>query len=732
MPVMRNPFAVIGIVLFGLLSAVTPSIATAEIRLPGFYGDHMVLQQGMKQNLWGWAAPGEKVNVQLGNHSADAVTTELGQWRVELPALESSSAPIKFVVSGSNRIELADVLVGEVWLCSGQSNMEWTVASSTDAKAEIAAADYPLIRHLKVGRAPSPTPIDDIKADWQVCTPDTAGRFTAAGYFMARELVSELNVPVGLLNSSWGGTRVEPWTPPAGFASVPALSDITASVLGRTPGSESYDTTLQSHLEATKKWLGIAEAALDSGETLKPSPVYPAQLAPFTSHQDPTMLYNGMIHALVGFPIRGAIWYQGESNHAEGMLYTEKKKALIGGWRQLWGQGDFPFYFVQIAPYKYGTEDPAILARFWEAQQAVTKIPNTGMVVINDIATLNNIHPPNKQDVGQRLALLALKNDYGRSDVVAESPTVVAVEPAGKQLIVTFENTGKGLKSRDGSAPTHFEIIDAKSGGFQPADAKIDGDRVILSAESVSGPVAFRFAWHKLAEPNLCGSTGLPVGACRGGKVPEFVNTLPIDAEYKLACELDFTSLGNDVRYSTDHRDAIASFDRIAYLMELQSPGGPNQVVFVSMDAFTDDVHKIAVPTASSGAHFQQIVKSMDVLSNVPTVVNGVGIETGNLEFWSSNYGQANSSGTPNASGSKYDFGDSPSGDAAGYGSMQVHNHAARQTVFALNHWSDGKTADIGIGNSEGANLDWTFTSNAASYSQKRLRVYVRPVASER
>ena len=344
--------------------------------------------------------------------------------------------------------------------------MEWSVAASTNSQQEIANADYPLIRHIKIPRKPNTVPQDNVESQWQVCSPDVAGSFTACGYFMARKLHKELNVPIGLINSSWGGTRVEPWTPPVGFQKVEALQDIYQSVIGRTPGTENYKARLSAHIAATEEWLASAKASVNTTNSLSPSPAYPAELTPFRSHQDPTMLYNGMIHALVGYPIRGAIWYQGESNHSEGMLYYEKKKALINGWRELWGQGDFPFYYIQIAPFQYGNEDPTILARFWEAQAAVQQIRNTGMVVINDIATLNDIHPPNKQDVGLRLANLALKNDYGKSDVVANSPEMDSLELNDDSLTIHFRNTGGGLKTRDGKPATHFEIIGPNPAGL--------------------------------------------------------------------------------------------------------------------------------------------------------------------------------------------------------------------------------------------------------------------------
>jgi sialate O-acetylesterase len=508
-------------VAVAVILAGTRQQAVADVRLPGFYTSHMVLQQQMPIKVRGWADPGEAVTVSLGGNTVETTAADDGTWTAHLPAMNAGKESHTLTVKGRNSVQIDDVLIGEVWLCSGQSNMEWTVASSTNASEEIAAADYPLIRHIKIPRKPSASPLDDIKAEWQVCTPESAGGFTACGYFMARTLYKELDVPIGLVNSSWGGTRVEPWTAPIGFQNVDALQDIYKSVIGRTPGTAPYRTRLKEHIDETATWLAKANAAVNTSETIAPSPPYPAELTPFASHQDPTMLYNGMIHALVGFPIRGAIWYQGESNRADGMMYAEKKKALIGGWRELWQQGDFPFYFVQIGPYQYGSEDVKILARFWEAQAAVQQMSNTGMVVINDIATLDNIHPPNKQDVGLRLANLALKHDYGKTDVVAHSPEMESLTVGDGTLKITFHNTGGGLKTRDGKPPTHFEIIGAASDGFQPATATIDGDVVTLSSDAVKTPTAFRFAWHKLAEPNLTGGTGLPVGAFRGGKVPE-------------------------------------------------------------------------------------------------------------------------------------------------------------------------------------------------------------------
>ena len=698
----------------------------ADVTLPAVFSDHMVLQQQIPLRIWGWAEAGEMVTVSIGANQETVTTAESGRWEVKLPAMTASKTPTSIKVQGKNSVEISDVLVGEVWLCSGQSNMEWPVAACVNAQEEIAAAQYPLIRHIKVPLVPSTVPLNNFQSAWQVCSPETAGSFTACGYFMARKLQKELDVPVGLINSSWGGTRVEPWTPPVGFQRVDALQNIYQSVVGRTPGTPEYRSRLESHTKSLEEWTAKARAALTSNVGIEPSPAFPAELAPFTSNQDPTMLYNGMIHSLVGFPLRGAIWYQGESNHGEGMLYLEKKKALIGGWRELWGQGDFPFYYVQIAPYRYGNEDPTILAKFWEAQAAVQTIPQTGMVVINDIATLNDIHPPNKQDVGLRLAQLALKNDYGKTDVVANSPEFDGLEIQKDRLTVKFRNSAGGLKTRDGKPVTHFEVVGVGSNGFQPATAVIEGDSVVLSSDKVTTPVAFRFAWHMLAEPNLCGGTGLPVGAVRGGDVPDFLSSLPVAKEYTLVYDLDLNNLSHQIRYDVDRSDKIKSFDRIGYLVELTAAGGEEKQVFVSMEAFTQDVHQIGIPTIASKARFQQTVKSMDVFSNFSGITSGTGITTGNIEFWPDNYGVINGTNVVGASNDVYDFGDETAPPADGYGSMQVHNYGAKQTLFALNHWVSGAGADLGIGNGPDRTPDWTFSGNAGSYSSKRLRIYVR------
>ena len=711
------------------IAALTSLAGTvcADVRLPAFFNDHMVVQQQLPVKVWGWAEPAEEITVAFGGNQQTTKADTNGRWSIELPAMPANKTPQTMTISATNTIEIKDVLVGEVWLCSGQSNMEWQVRRCANAEAEIAAGNHPLIRHIKIPRRASAKPQIDIQADWQVCSTETVAEFSATAYFTAVNLQKELDVPIGLINSTWGGTRVEPWTAIAGFAKVDELKGLYQSTLNRTPGTANYQKLMDAHIAKTEKWLAEAKTNRQSDKVINPGPQFPAQLRPLAGRREATALYNGMIHPLVGLPIRGALWYQGEANHNEGMLYYHKKRALINGWRELWGQGDFHFYFVQIAPFNYGSK-PEVLAEFWEAQAETLKVPNTGMVITNDITTTNNIHPPNKQDIGHRLALMALKDIYGKDDLVARSPEFESLKVLPGQLKVTFKSTGGELKTRDGKAPTLFEIVGVKSNGFQPATATIDGNSVTLQSDLVKSPVAFRFAWNKVAEPNLVGATGLPVGATRAGDVPTFLDLLPdgTGKEYQLVYELDLSKLGREIKYDVNRMAQFSSFDRIGYLVELESKEHGDQKVFVSMAAFTDDLKKIGIPTPESGASFQQALKSMEVLGNSAGVTSGSKIETGYIEFWPNNYDPDNQKGVAGASNEVYDFGDKRYGPANGYGSMQIHNTATGETIFAINHWKQGEKADIGIGNGK-QHKDWTFSGNAANYESKNLKIFVRP-----
>ncbi|HSY42977.1 MAG TPA: sialate O-acetylesterase [Candidatus Acidoferrum sp.] len=708
--------------------------ARADISLPHVFGSHMVLQRDKPIIIWGWAGPGETVTVTLGSTSQTAQANARGEWKATLAAMPAGG-PYTLTVSGSSTVKYDDVMIGEVWLCSGQSNMEFGMGMVNNSAAELASANHPGIRLLLVQHDWLSQPTNDIVGMWKICTPQSVTEggwsgFSAVAYFFGRELNEKLNVPVGLIESDWGGTRIESWTPPEGFAAVPAMKEEYQKVEIGDPQSPVHQQLLGQTLDQYDQWLKAAHAAMTSATVVPPVPNYPNELQGPQDLQQATALYNGMIHPLAPFALRGAIWYQGEANESEGMKYFERMKALIGGWREVWNDDKFPFYFVQIAPYNY-RDNPQTLARLWEAQTvAANKIPDTGMAVVNDVGNLGDIHPKDKQDVGHRLALMALARTYGQSDLVDSGPTFKSMKIEDDKMRIKFSNTGSGLTSRDGQPLDDFEIIDADNGGFVKADAQIDGDSVVLSAPDVTHPVAMRFAWSGLDSPNLMNKEGLPAGAFRAGKMPDrdWMNMyVPESKDYQVVYSLDLTKLGMPISYDVDNHSKIdRPFDRIAYCLELQTADGNDQDLYVSMDAFTSDAAKTGVPYFGSGEFFQQNVTNMDVYSNVGSIATGTGLSGGNIEFWPNNYAQANSAHVPNASDDVFDFGDQPTEPADGYGSMQVHNHDARQTLFAVNAWKQGAGADVGIGNQPQNNPDWTFASNAKNYPAMRLIVLVR------
>ena len=469
----------LSLALVCLILIVTP--VSAEIKMSSLFGSGMVLQQGEDAPVWGWADAGQQVTVAFAGQKVSATADDNGKWLATLKPLKTNTEPATMTVTaGDATAKIENILVGEVWICSGQSNMEMAVRSCNSPE-DVASAKYPLIRTIKVPKIPSATPVDDFKGSWVVCDPTTVGQFTAVGYFFARKIHKELGVPVGLVNSSWGGTRVEPWAPPCGFKAVPELKE-------------------------------IAEGT------------YTAK-----SHQEPTVLYNGMISPLLPLAIRGAIWYQGESNGSEGVSYYHKKQALIGGWRQLFKQGDFPFYFVQLANFRAPSDNAEGgdgWAKLREAQVDTLKVPNTGMAVIIDIGNARDIHPKNKQDVGLRLALWALAKDYGKKDLVHSGPLYKSMKVEGDKIRLSFDHTGSGLMVglKEGLAPTQqvdggelkrFAIADADK-NWHWAKAVIDGDTVVVSADEVKAPVAVRYAFTINPEGcNLYNKEGLPASTFR-------------------------------------------------------------------------------------------------------------------------------------------------------------------------------------------------------------------------
>jgi sialate O-acetylesterase len=459
------------------------------LRLPAIFADNMVLQRDMKVPVWGWATPGDVVFVSFAGQSKQATADADGVWRVKLDKMKASFEPQTLTVRAMKTMVLTNILVGEVWLASGQSNMEKPIGKQSgqkptfNAEAELAAANYPNIRLFKVEKTLAATPQTDVSKfqGWAECSSNALDTisFSAAAYFFGREIHTNLNVPVGLVESAWGGTRIEPWTPPVGFEKIP---------------SQKKFATTKIVAEGTNK----------------------------ISNTKPTAIYNAMIAPIAGFGMRGALWYQGESNlmgtnaNNDYRDYADKKAALIGGWREIWGEGAFPFYFVQIAPFKYFSAKTRRvnfieqLPEFWTLQsRAARTIKNTGMVVTTDLVDdLNDIHPRNKADVGHRLALLALDKTYDR-EVESSGPVFRKLKISGSKAVLKFDEAKGGLVSKDGQPLTWFTIAGA-DGNFVPAEAKIVGDTVEVSAASVAKPVAVRFAWNELAQPNLYNAAGLP------------------------------------------------------------------------------------------------------------------------------------------------------------------------------------------------------------------------------
>ncbi len=736
----KAPAPVVALETASAKAPKAPAPVVAALKLPTVFSSNMVLQQGMPVKIWGWAAPGETVSASFGSAKASAKADAKGEWKLELPAQKASDMPAKLTVKDSKKeIVLDNVLVGEVWLCSGQSNMQMGIGVSDNGAEAIKNCANKNIRLFTVKNKFSPVALDDVGSNgWQVCNPEALGGakgwggFSAAGYYFGKELNKSLNVPVGLIESSWGGTRIEPWIPPVGFAAVPALKDLYKSVLLRDFTTSEHKAAVDELVKSVGKW---RESALQARDAEIAVPAYPAMPSEFVlptqgQQQTPCWLYNAMINGIVPFQFKGAIWYQGESNHGEGMLYVEKTKAQVLGWRKVFENPDMPYYLVQIAPYQYGSESIFREPEFWEAQFAILKaVPNTGIVCTMDIADLKDIHPKNKLEVGRRLALQALAKTYGKKDIAADSPSFKSFAVEGSKMRVSFDNVPTGLKTRDGKPVDWFEIIDADNGGFVNAKAEIDGKTVVLSADGVSKPVAVRFGWSKLAEPNLVSSEGLPVYPFRAGEVPTRnpLTNIPGASGYELVYDLDLAKIGGrDIKYSVDNSASFkGEFDRVAYFLEIGKKDAP-EYVFVSIPAFTNDIKKIGVPSLASKASFQKSFDRMDVYSSVAGIVSGTGLK-GNMEFWPNNYGPANAAKVPDASDSTYDFGDQMSAPEDGYGCMQIHNYVAKQTVFAINNWKAGAGANIGIGNSKGNTADWTFVSNANSYEFKRLRVFVHP-----
>ena len=434
----------------------------SNVNLPAHFSDNMVLQQNSQVKIWGWAKPNEEVTVKVGwnEETYTYKTDNQAHWEV-LVNTPAAGGPYNIEIQGYNQVILQNVMLGEVWLCSGQSNMEWALAGGViGGEKAMAAANHPNIRFFTVAHRTALTPQIDLEGNWQVSTPETSRGFSAVAYFFAEKIQQELGVPVGIIHSSWGGTPAETWMPETKIRN---------------------DQTL-------------AAAAAQ----LKPVPWGPVE---------PARAYNAMIVPLTSFPIAGVLWYQGEANTINAESYEEMFGGLILSWREVWKK-EFPFYYAQIAPYRYGEGNRGTLVR--DAQRRVLKLPKTGMVVTSDIGDTTDIHPRNKLDVGLRMADLALTQHYKTADKTASGPLFKSAKFDGRKVWINFDND-EGLHA-EGDEITHFELAGA-DGVFHPARAFFRKGRLVLISKRVRHPQRVRYAWSNTATPNLFNGAGLPTSS---------------------------------------------------------------------------------------------------------------------------------------------------------------------------------------------------------------------------
>lgn len=483
----------------------------ADVRLPGVFSDHMVLQQGMPLKVWGWADPGEAVSVQFRKQRVATTADSVGRWTLTLRP-ERAGGPDALAVTGKQRIEITDVLVGEVWICSGQSNMEWPLHRSFEPQADIASSQNPRIRLFTVPKQKALAPAEDVPSRWAQCSPDTVPSFSAVGYYFGRALERARQVPVGLINTSWGGSPAEVWMSQTALESDQGY---------RRDILDAYATAKESFDQALARWDKEKAEAEKAGQKFeKGRPREPWR---------PAELYNGMIAPLIPYGIRGAIWYQGESNAGQAWQYRTLFADMIRNWRRDWGQGDFTFLAVQLAPWDRNqkrtleqitaTPVESDWAELREAQSHVAKtLRRVGVAVITDVGDKDDIHPTKKVPVGERLALAARVIAY-REKIDGLSPVCKGARFSGGQAVVKFDRVNGGLEARDGDL-TGFAIAGSDR-RFVWAKAEIKGrNKVVVSSPSVPQPVAVRYGWADYPVVNLFSRSGLPASPFRTDDFP--------------------------------------------------------------------------------------------------------------------------------------------------------------------------------------------------------------------
>lgn len=682
-----------------LTAGAMTSAVRADVVSGTPFADGMVLQRDALVPVWGKAAPGEKVTVTFAGQTKTCVAGQDGAWRVNLdPMSASRENRILRIAGASNAEEIRDVLVGEVWFASGQSNMECPIWGANPRYRDgqgammIAKTRRPFIRYAKNARTVARAPRLGWKGVWRDYSPASFKasfkyNLSAVAFYYALELHDALGIPVGIIDSSWGGSRIEPWIPAAAFDAPPQIPE--------KPGK-----------------------------------------------QTPTALWNGMVAAWAPFAIRGFIWYQGCSNAGQARSYCGHMHRLRDGWAKAFERPDLKLYFVQLAPFSRSWFNLQMAQRRFAEEEK-----NAAMVATCDLGNIWDIHPNDKETVAKRLVLQALKRDYGFTDIIADSPTLKSWKIDGDKFVLSFNDaTGWYCYNADRSGPAGFEIA-GPAGKFVPAkvagvsgNGNVSGADIVVSAEGVSTPRRLRYLYSKPWIGSLYSfDSSLPLGPFeidardpaegrRGGpaklgdalKVPELAGFRTV-----LAADLPASRFAG---YSVDRTASAGAYTRVAYALELQRRDGSVDWAVAAMDAFTADPAELGVPCVKK-TFFQQRVANLVVRSNRESVKEGMMPQGGIIEFFNVNYAKGKGLKDAPGDGGRYDCNDrASSADAAsdGYGCMQVHDAASGATVFAYNRFNK-ELADIGIGpNLEGGELDWTFMMNADDYAVRRLTVLVK------
>lgn len=542
---MRKRTSLTSLAVFGLLISMAP-LASADVALTSIFGDHMVLQRETAAPIWGKADPGEKISVTAQGQTQKAVADSSGKWRVKLTGLKTTTKPITVTIQGNNTIKLKDVLVGEVWLCSGQSNMQFGLKNSISGAEAIPAANYPNMRLVSVPTQGIQERQDDFEGAWARCTPETAASFSAVGFYFGRKLSAELNIPIGLIHCSWGGSAAESWVNRDTLEADDRYNELMAQ-WEKTEATYDHEKALAAFAPKLKAWQAKATAARKAG---KPAPNKPrAPRNPLVGQHRPANSYNGMLAAVIPYGIRGTIWYQGESNASRAYQYRHLFPLMIDSWRDEWDQGAFPFYFVQLANFKAQTDEPvdSDWAELREAQLFTKhRTKNTGQAVIIDIGEAKDIHPRNKKDVGLRLAYLALQKDYGQK-ITASGPIYSSYEyKTGQtnddgsikkpgQITLRFTSVDEGLVAQGQEDSPEYEhkkwkkaktpelrgfAIAGKDRVFKWGTAVIKDTNVVVTHQDILDPVAVRYGWSDNPRCNLYNTAGIPATPFRTDNWP--------------------------------------------------------------------------------------------------------------------------------------------------------------------------------------------------------------------